>query len=98
MIGINKDNLGKLIKVNNLNLDSLSKNLDNLVGVLDDLDECFSGSGILFAFSETINQKDNLKKVPQIISNYSDILSSVKISYERQDANFQSLFNQSDIQ
>ena len=98
MIGINIENLDNLIKKNNFNLDSLMLNLKKLQICLDELDSCYNGTSIHFAFDQLLRQKANMKKIPEVIQNYSDILSNVKTSYLQQDINFQNLFNRSNTQ
>ena len=98
MLGINIENLDNLIKKNNFNLDSLNGNLNALQRCLDALDTCYDGAGIHFAFDELLRQNRNIKKIPEVIQNYSDVLSNVKTSYLQQDTNFKSIFNRADIQ
>ena len=95
MIGINVENLDKLVKINNLNYDSLEDNISNLLSTLDELSECYVGKDINFIFSPLVEQDNNIKKIPAVVKSYSDVLSMVKISYQRQDANFQELLNHS---
>ena len=93
MIGINIENLDKLIKINNLNCSSLDDNINDLLGILNELDDCYSGKDISFIFSSVIEQKSNIRKIPSIVKNYSDILATAKTSYQHQDANVQQLIN-----
>ena len=95
MIGVNLDNLDKVIKINNLNYDSLDGNFKQLISSMNDLSNCYSGTSINFVFSEPIRQVDNVKKIKSIVKNYSDVLTDVKISYEKQDEQFQALFKNS---
>ena len=94
MIGINIENLNKLIKINSINSESLNKNLVKLADCLNDLNNCYDGMSIRQLFGETSRQDDNFKRIITVIDNYSEVLSSIKTSYEKQDASFQGLFNQ----
>ena len=96
MIGINIENLGKLIKVNNMNKISLETNINNLITIIDDLQSCYSGNELNYLFSSIDKEKDNLKGISNIVESYSEVLSNVKISYEQQDLNFHNLFKNSD--
>ena len=93
MIGINVDVLDKLIKVNNLNSEAIDKDIENLRKIVDNLSKCYIGKGVDVLFTRITSQDENLVKIAAIVKNYSDILINVKVGYEKQDANFQSLFN-----
>ena len=98
MIGINVDNLDKLIKINNLNSSSLEDNVSNLLGNLNELNDVYAGKDLNFTFSPLVEQSSNIKRLPRIIKSYSDVLSAVKISYQRQNANFRDLISHANTQ
>ena len=85
--GINNEVLDKIIKINNLNLESLEENLKKLKESIIDLDNCYSGNSINFISKEAVKQISNLDKIREVIKNYSIVLENVKISYTKQDEN-----------
>lgn len=97
MIGINIEDLNKLIKINNLNCGSLDNNINDILGILNGLDGCYAGKDISFIFSPVTEQKNNIRKITSVVKNYSDILATARTSYQRQDANFQQLINHANI-
>lgn len=97
MKGIIDENLDTLIKKNNFNADSLSKNLKILTDSIDELDDCYSGNSINFVFMEVAAQKDNIKKISNMVKNYSEVLSNVKIAYHQQDERFHEVLNNTNL-
>lgn len=93
MIGIDIDNLDKLIKLNNMSVDEITKYIKNIIFSITELDECYTGKDLDFVFSELMIQRSNINKIPSLISNYSTVLSSVKQSYKMQDDNVHSIMN-----
>lgn len=87
MIGVSLDNLEKIIKKNNANLQSLDSNLKKIKSVIDDLNSCYSGRELEYLFIEPAKQKTNIGKISDIVKNYSDVLYGVECSYKSQDLN-----------
>ena len=87
MIGINVDNLETLIKKNNLYLNSYSNNSKRLVSAISELNDCYGGSSLEYLFIAQLKQINNIKIISSIIESYSNVLSNVKISYQKQDQN-----------
>ena len=98
VIGINVDNLDDLIKKNNFNLESLSSNLKSFKLCLNELDNCYDGNSIHSVFFELLGQGDNLKKIEDVLQNYSEVLKAVKVNYQHQDEELQYLFNHINIE
>lgn len=93
MKGIIDDNLTMLVKKNNFNVESLTKDVRAIVDIVDGMDDCYSGNGIDFVFAEVLAQKDNINKIPGIAKNYSEVLDDVKIAYNQQNIRFHEIFN-----
>ena len=95
MIGIiNEENFDKLIKLNNLNLDDLEFVLKKIILSISSFDECYSGRDLQYIFETILYQRKNLNKISDIVSNYSTILSDVKLSYKNQDKKSADFFKQ----
>lgn len=94
MLGINIDNIDKLIKLNNLNCDELQKSIKNMIIAINEFDECYSGRDIEHIFDSVVSQKSNLSEIIRIVSNYSTILTDVKTSYEMQDQKVYNIYNE----
>ncbi len=93
MIGVNLDNIDALINKNNSYIRSLSSDSNRFLSIINDLKECYTGSGLDYLFGPPINQALNLNSILKLINNYSDILYSVKTSYQRQDFNLKTQVN-----
>lgn len=98
MIGIDGDILDKIIKINNVNSETLVDNNNRVLDTISSLKECYSGYDLNFVFSEVIEQQKELKKIINIINNYSVVLSNVKISYTNQDSNISNIVNHNNSQ
>ena len=93
MTGVNVDNLDMLIKKNNLYLNSYNSNSRRLVSAINDLNSCYGGSSLEYLFSEPMNEIKNIQTISNVIENYSNILSGVKVSYQQQDLNLKTQVN-----
>ena len=93
MTGVNVDNLDMLIKKNNLYLNSYNSNSRILVSAINDLNSCYGGSSLEYLFSEPMNEIKNIQTISNVIENYSNILSGVKVSYQQQDLNLKTQVN-----
>lgn len=93
MIGVNLDNIDTLIKKNNIYLNSFNSNKKRLLNSINDLNNCYSGSSLEYLFIELSRNKQNIETISKVIENYSNILSSVKNSYESQDQNLKAQLN-----
>ena len=93
MIGINVDNLDTLIKKNNAYQKSVLSNQKKLINSINDLGTCYAGNSLEFLFNEPKREIKNIESISSTIENYSDILYSVKISYQKQDANLKNQTN-----
>ena len=93
MIGIDNDILDKIIKINNINLEDLNSKRNELLKNINNLKDSYSGVDLDFAFNEAFSQKSNINKILDVINNYSEVLSSVKFAYNRQDANIANTMN-----
>ncbi len=100
MIGVNVDNLDMLIKKNNLYLNSFNSNYRRLVSAINELNSCYSGSSLEYLFTGPMKEIKNIETISNVIENYSNILSGVKISYQQQDQAFKAQVNHmnSDLQ
>lgn len=85
MIGVNVDNLDTLVKKNNMYLNSFNSNSKKLIGIINELKFCYSGSSLEYLFSEPIKEIKNIETISSIIENYSNVLIGVKTSYQKQD-------------
>ena len=52
---------------------------------LRSFDECYSGKSLQSFVEIIIKQTDNLNKVSQVISSYSDVFNDVLLSYKELD-------------
>ena len=93
MIGVNVDNLDTLIKKNNIYLNSFNSNYKRLVSAINELNSCYSGSSLEYLFTEPMKEIKNIQTISNVIENYSNILSGVKISYQQQDQTFKAQVN-----
>lgn len=93
MIGINLDNIDILIKKNNIYLNSFNTNKKRLISTINELSSCYSGNSLEYLFIEISREKQNIETISKVIDNYSNILSSVKCSYESQDYNLKNQVN-----
>lgn len=93
MIGVNVDNLDMLIKKNNLYLNSFNSNYRRLVSAINELNSCYSGSSLEYLFTEPMKEIKNIQTISNVIENYSNVLSGVKISYQQQDQAFKAQVN-----
>lgn len=93
MNGVNIDKLDMLISKNNMYLNSYNSNSRRLISAINDLKSCYSGNSLQYLFSEPMNEVKNIKTISNVIENYSDILSGIKKSYQRQDQNLKAQIN-----
>ena len=82
-----------LIKKNNFNAESITKDVRAIVDAVEGLEDCYSGNGIDFVFMEALAQKDNINKIPGVVKNYSEVLEDVKIAYNQQNLRFHEIFS-----
>lgn len=87
MMGVNVDGIDNLIKRSDLYLDSYNSNSAKLLSNLSDLQNCYSGNDLNFLFSEPISETENIKTISGILTNYSSVVSDVKVAYQAQDMN-----------
>ena len=92
-IGINNENLDKLIKINNLNLESLEENLKKLKKSIIDLDNCYSGNSISFISKEAVRQISNLDKIFDVNKSYIEVLCDVKTFYNLKSQDVVNIMN-----
>ena len=85
MIVINVDNLDTLIKKNNIYNKSVLSNQKKLINSINDLSTCYVGNSLEFLFNEPKREIKNIESISNTIESYSDVLYSVKISYQKQD-------------
>ena len=93
MIGVNIDNLDTLIKKNDLYLQSYNNNSRRLISAINELNSCYSGSSLEYLFTEPMKEIKNIQTISSVIENYSNILTGVKISYQKQDLNLKTQIN-----
>ena len=93
MIGVNLDALNSLIKKNNLYYQSFNDDSKNLIGLINELDDCYKGESLNFIFNEPKSEIKNIKTIAKVIDNYSDVLTNVKLGYQKQDKAFKSQIN-----
>lgn len=93
MMGINVDNLNSLIKKTNLYLDSFNQNYNKLVSNINGLNSDYSGSSLNYLFSVPTNEIKNIRTISNVVNNYSNVLSNVKFSYQKQDSTFKEQIN-----
>lgn len=94
MIGVNLDALNSLIKKNNLYYQSFNDDAKNLIRLFNELNDCYKGESLNFLFNEPKSEVKNIKTIAKVIDNYSDVLTSVKLGYQKQDKAFKSQINQ----
>lgn len=98
MIGIDNDILDKIIKINNVNLETLRDNNNRVLDLFSSLKDCYSGYDLNFVFLKAIEQQESLKKIINVMNNYSVVLSNVKVSYNNQDTNITNIVNHNNSQ
>ena len=94
MIGIDVDNLDKLIKLNNLNLEDIQNDIKEILISIGSFDECYSGRDLQNIFESISNQRKNLIKITNTVKSYSTVFSDVMIGYKTQDENVRNIVNQ----
>lgn len=92
-MGVNINNLDALIKKNNLYLSSFNDNSNKLINCINELRTCYSGNSLEYLFSEPMNEIKNVKTISNVIESYSNALSGVKDSYQKQDLNLKTQLN-----
>lgn len=93
MVGVNIDNINTLIKKNNLYSMSFNSNSKKLVGAINELNNCYSGSSLQYLFKEPMDEIKNIQTISNVIEGYSNVLESVKYSYQQEDFNLKKQAN-----
>ena len=88
MIGIDVDLLESIISRNDSGLTDFKNSSRKMLDCFDDMDDSYTGQILSFISNGLSENKNDLKKVEQFISNNSNVLSSLKQSYIKQDQIF----------
>lgn len=87
MIGVNEENLDKLIKINNMNQIEVDNHIKKILISINEINDCYSGKDLNLIFNNLIIEKSDVSKISKVIKAYSDVLYDVKVSYNNQDSN-----------
>lgn len=98
MIGVKFEIIDKLIKINNINSDTLQKYIQTIMNINSVITQSCNGNSMSFVYQEINNQESNLEKICKIVENYSEVLKDVQIAYKTQDENIKDIVNHTNSQ
>ena len=93
MIGINEDVLDKIIKTNNVYLESINDCKSGVIDSITELENCYFGKDLDTILNQPYKQVDNIKKIVKVINSYNEVLKDVKTSYKKQNSNIKNYMN-----
>lgn len=87
MLGINEDILDRIIKTNNVYLESIEDYKNSIIDSINDLENSYEGRELDKILNQPYKQVTNIKKVIKVIYSYNEVLKDVKIAYKKQNSN-----------